>query len=135
MQLEDIHNMIGRIEQRAMKSISTKDFGMFADAVYVDPYSEFHPDDSMLWLELMGEARNMGEDFFERLFVIRGGGAVLEENKKFGYVIKPVIGMNGWPTIEAYNSEKEPLNKYLDPLCRLLKQLRERVDANENTGK
>jgi len=130
MQLEDIHNMIGRIEQRAMKSIKGKDFGMFAEAVYLDPYGELHPDDSMLWLELMGQARNqgdIGQDFFERLFVIRGGGSILEENDKFGYVIKPIIGVNGWPTLEEYNQEKEPLNKYLKPLCRLLKELSERV--------
>ena len=131
MQLEDIHNMIGRIEQRAMKSISTKNFGMFAEAVYLDPYGELHPDDSMLWLELMGQARNqgdIGQDFFERLFVIRGGGAVMEPSAKFGYVIKPIIGINGWPTLEEYNREKEPLNKYLEPLCRLLKELSERVN-------
>ncbi len=130
MQVEDIRNMIGRIEQRAMKSIKGKDFGMFAEAVYLDPYGELHPDDSMLWLELMGQARNqgdIGQDFFERLFVIRGGGAVMEPSAKFGYVIKPIIGVNGWPTLEEYNREKEPLNKYLKPLCRLLKELSERI--------
>lgn len=121
--VQDLRNMMARVEHRAMRSIRKNDFGEFAGAAIIDPYAEYHPSDSMLWLELMSEARKISKDIYQRLFYIRGGGTVLTPNPQFGFVFKPVIGDYGWQSQEFYNNEKQCLNQYAKEIMCLLAAL------------
>lgn len=66
-----------------------------------------------------------GERFAGMLQYIRNTGAVLVPSDRWGYVIQPVIGPQGWMNMAEYEREREPLNAYREPLIQLLKILRE----------
>ena len=121
--ISDLRNMMARVEHRAMRMIRKNDFGEFAGAAIIDPYAEYHPSDSMLWLELMSEARKINEDIYQRLFYVRGGGTVLVANPQFGFIFKPVIGDYGWQSQEFYDNEKQCLNQYAKEIMSLLATL------------
>jgi hypothetical protein len=118
--VQDLRNMMARIEHRAMRSIRKNAFGEFAGAIIIDPYAEYHPSDSMLWLELLSEARKISEDIYQRLYYIRGGGTVLIPDKQFGFLLKPIIGEYGWQSQEFYDNEKKCLNEYVREITNLL---------------
>ena len=118
--VQDLRNMMARIEHRAMRSIRKNNFGEFASAAIIDPYAEYHPSDSMLWLELLSEARKISEDIYQRLFYVRGGGTVLVPNPQFGFIFKPVIGEYGWQSQEFYDNEKQCLNEHGKEIMNLL---------------
>lgn len=123
--VQDLRNMMARIEHRAMRAIRKNDFGEFAGAVIIDPYSEYHPSDSALWLELLSEARKISEDIYQRLFYIRGGGTVLVSNPQFGFIFKPVIGEYGWQSQEFYDNEKQCLNEHGKEIMAIISELSE----------
>lgn len=92
---------------------------------YQDRY-EFSPGDSELWQKLFVWADTVaGERFAGMLQYIRNTGAVLIESDRYGYIIKPVIGSQGWMSQEEYERERLPLLEYSEALVRLLKILRE----------
>ena len=96
---------------------------------YQDRY-EFSPGDSGLWLQLFGLADLLvGEPMASLLMYIRNTGALLVPSAKYGYMIQPVIGVQGWASMAEYERERQPLLKYTDELVRCLKQLR-RDDGN-----
>lgn len=94
-----------------------------AGRVYTDYYHELSPDDSDIWLILFEEADKVSEELCAVLMYLRGGGVRLLPSPRFGFIIRPVIGKNGWPTAEAYDAEKAALNTYKDKLLKLLKEL------------
>ena len=92
---------------------------------YQDRY-EFSPGDSELSIKLFQWADTVaGERFAGMLQYIRNTGAVLVPNDRYGYIIKPVIGTQGWMSMEEYERERQPLIQYGEALIRLLKILRE----------
>lgn len=123
--VQDLRNMMARIEHRVMRSIRKNNFGEFAGAAIIDPYAEYHPSDSMLWLELLSEARKINEDVYQRLFYVRGGGTVLVPDEHFGFIFRPVIGDCGWPSREFYNQEKQCLNQYVQEIMAIVSELSE----------
>lgn len=123
--VQDLRNMMARIEHRVMRSIRKNDFGEFAGAIIIDPYAEYHPSDSMLWLELLSEARKISEDIYQRLFYVRGGGTVLMPNPQFGFIFKPVIGEYGWQSQEFYDNEKQCLNEHGKEIMAIISELSE----------
>ena len=123
--VQDLRNIMARIEHRAMRSIRKNNFGEFAGAAIIDPYAEYHPSDSMLWLELLSEARKINEDIYQRLFYVRGGGTVLVPNPQFGFIFKPVIGEYGWQSQEFYDNEKQCLNEHVKEIMAIISELSE----------
>ena len=98
---------------------------LMASTEYQDRY-EFSPGDSELWQKLFAWADTVaGERFAGMLQYIRNTGAVLIESDRYGYIIKPVIGSQGWMSQEEYERERLPLLEYSEALVRLLKILSE----------
>lgn len=93
------------------------------------------PQDSVLWLELFLIADNISRPLAERLVFFRAVGAWLVPDQQFGYVIQPIIdptGMNGWESIEQYNSERDKhLTEYCNEIVSALRELRDRVRAGK----
>ena len=54
---------------------------------------------------------------------------MLIPDDRFGYVIRPVIGKDGFNSQEEYNQIKEPLADYGDHLVKLLKKMKALVDC------
>lgn len=125
--IEELRNMLSRVEQRALVNIQNTDWGFLAGYVFIDPYAKWHVSDSALWLMLFAEAYKIDQDFAAILFYIRGGGTVLEKDKDFGYRLVPVIGECGWPSQDYYNQEKQWLNRYGDQLMMLLRCLNDNL--------
>ena len=74
---------------------------------YQDLYRQYHPEDSKLWLELFLQAGKIDENLASILMYIRNTGAVLLSSNEYGYVIRPIIGTNGWSSQEEYDKEKQ----------------------------
>ena len=90
---------------------------------YIDRY-EFSPADSELWLQLFAMAdAEIGEPLASVLQYIRNTGAILVESDRYGYIIKPVIGTEGWSSREEYEQERGMLNRHREKLLELLRRL------------
>ena len=101
------------------------DIADLGDEIFKDPY-EFPTDDSQLWLRLFTMAKPLDKELFYKLNYLRGTGATLEQDAKFGYVIKPIIdrsGLHGWLSEKQYNEEKQCLRSHANTLIMLLKKL------------
>lgn len=94
---------------------------LFPGSVYCDEYGGY---DSDLWIELFILAGDISEDFARRLIYLRKAGCRLQKHKKFGYVIVPVIGKEGWESKEIYDNEKQCLFPYREDLIVIFKILR-----------
>lgn len=94
--------------------------------VMEDGYREYSPGDSRLWLELFILAERRSRDLCDKLQWLRKVGCILERNYRFGFVIRPVIGKNGWADTDEYNEEKQCLNRHRDELVAILQELAER---------
>jgi hypothetical protein len=90
---------------------------------YPDNYADTHPADSKQWIQLMTLAALQDEELASILCYMRGTGCVLEPHQQFGFCIRPVVGCNGWDSINTYNNEKKALQGHTDTLLGLLKQL------------
>lgn len=122
--ISDMKNMVERVEERALKEIyKNNGFIDLVERIFMDPYADVYPADSWLWLELFAMAAKITDDLQVRLFFMRGGGTILLQNNKFGYVLSPIIGNNGWESMELYNKEKQCLNLYKAQIIELLKEL------------
>ena len=91
---------------------------------YADNYQKFHPEDSPLWIDLITFAAFQSKELAEMLQYLRGTGCILIPHQTFGYVIKPVIGNDGWRSQEEYDREKKCLNQYGETLINLLVRLK-----------
>ena len=89
---------------------------------YRDRY-EFHPQDSDLWLSLFRMSDS--EPLASLLQYIRNTGAILEPSDKYGYVIRPVIGVQGWQSMEEYEWERKLLVPHTTKLLEMLRRLRD----------
>lgn len=118
--MHEVYAMVRRIEYRALKSLGIEVVYEMADGVLIDPYADYSKKDSELWIKLLTEAKDIKEDLYVRLFYMRGGGTVLLKSEKFGYVLQPVIGKDGWHSKEFYDKEKQCLNIYKDKVIMLL---------------
>lgn len=98
-----------------------------AAAVYEDLGYDFFPADSELWMTLFEEADQVDSELCSILMYLRGGGARLIPNPKFGYIIRPIVGAGAWETKEAYDAERRALEPYREKLLALLKKLNESV--------
>lgn len=118
--MHEVMAMVKRIEYRALKSLGIEVVYEMTDGVLIDPYIDYSKKDSKLWIELLARAREISEDLYVRLFYMRGGGTVLIKSEKFGYVMRPVIGQDGWYSKEFYDKEKQCLHIYKEKLIGLL---------------
>lgn len=96
---------------------------------YHDDYEKKHPEDSNLWVWLFLHAAFINSELADVLCFLRGRGCVLIPDDRFGYVIRPVIGKDGFKSYEEYNQIKEPLADYGEPLVKLLKKMKALVDC------
>ena len=93
---------------------------------YHDRYANHSPGDSELWLRLFMYADSqIHQDCATMLEYIRNTGAVLQANEQYGYVIRPVIGVLGWSSMEEYERERLPLMRWQMDVIRILKRLEE----------
>jgi len=97
------------------------DIGIFPGTEFFDA---FGGTDSQLWLELFVRADKINPDLSQRLMYLRNVGCRLQEDVKFGFVIVPVVGKDGWESRAKYDEEKQCLVPYRMEVIRLLKGLR-----------
>lgn len=94
-----------------------------ASVVWKDQFAVHSPDDSDLWLDLVMYASVMDEEFAAILIYLRNAGTKLVQNDKYGYRLIPIIGDNGWQSMEQYKRESQYLNPYKTQLVFCLKRL------------
>lgn len=128
-----INQMIERVEKRALDVVNEKYPYMrdMAGTVILDPYADHSPDDHVQWLTLLQMAEYKNRELYARLFYLRGCGTQLIPNQQWGFIFQPVIGVNGWDSLEQYNQEKTCLNDYGQQVIELLNLLRIRGADNE----
>lgn len=90
---------------------------------YPDRYKDIHPSDHVQWVWLMTQAAIESKELADILCWFRGTGCVLEPHQQFGFCIRPVVGCNGWDSINTYNNEKKALQGHTDTLLGLLRKI------------
>jgi len=98
--------------------------------IYQDRY-KYSPNDSRLWLELFLIADKADRILAEKLEYIRTTGAVLILDQQYGFKIQPVVGVNGWESINQYNQEREYLVDHTQTMIQSLGELRRRYDSGK----
>jgi len=98
--------------------------------IYQDRYN-YPNNDSRLWLELFLIADKADRTLAEKLEYIRTTGAVLILDQQYGFKIQPVIGVNGWESINQYNQEREYLVGHMQTMIQSLGELRRRYDSGK----
>ena len=128
-----INQMIERVEKRALDVVNEKYPYMrdMAGTIIIDPYADHSPDDHMQWLTLLQMAEYRSRELYARLFYLRGCGTKLIPNQQWGFIFQPVIGVNGWDSLEQYNQEITCLNDYGQQVIELLNLLRMRGEELE----
>lgn len=121
-----INQMVERVEKRALDIVNEKYPYMrdMAGTVIIDPYADYSPEDHPQWLKLLQMAEQKNRELYARLFYLRGCGTKLIPNAQWGFIFQPVIGLNGWGSLEHYNQEKSCLNDYGQQVIELLSLLR-----------
>lgn len=118
--------MLDRVEKRAMDVANEKHPYMMklagGNPIIIDPYVNYAPADTQVWLDLFVKVHE-NRELYARLFFIRGAGTVLVNHPKWGYVFQPVIGHNGWSSMNEYNQEKQCLNDYQKIIIDILYEL------------
>ena len=118
-------SMIERIEQRAHAMLEREE-QRTTNYACVDPSADISPADSEIWIILLSKAREIDEEFYARLYYIRGGGTQLVRHPQWGYVLRPIItgdNASGWLSMEQYESEKHCLDGYVQQLVSLLRMI------------
>jgi len=118
----EIVSMVKRIEARVAIALGCED-GWQPEWQVIDPMYEYSPEDSDLWFILCVKAKKISEDFYARLYFMRGGGSRLVPDQKWGYVIQPILSIHGWESLEQYQEEKKCLLPYAKELTTLLRKL------------
>ncbi|WP_425057635.1 hypothetical protein SCACP_21530 [Sporomusa carbonis] len=106
---------------------------LFAGMGYVyEDLCEMSPGDSKLWIELFAIAAGMNHDLARRLEYVRGVGAWLKLDDRFGFTIQPIIdprGALGWTSYEHYDQHgRHQLSVYTREIIQCLSELRKRFD-------
>jgi len=96
-------------------------------AEWKDLYAKYSPNDSDLWLDLVMYASIMSDDLAAILVYLRNAGTVLEKSEKYGYRLKPVIGDDGWESMEQYKQETVDLKPFQEQLVYCLRKLSKSV--------
>lgn len=107
----------------------------FPGIEFHDDYYKYSPNDSNLWLKMFELAeKNYPGELYSILMYVRNTGAVLIQNDEYGYIIRPVIGVNGWANQAEYEQERGCMAKYTQEILALLKMLRsEQHDTTHNS--
>ncbi len=123
-----INQMIERVEKQALDIINEKYPYMrgMTGTVIIDPYANYSPEDHIQWLTLLQMAEAKNRELYARLFFLRGAGTKLVPNHQWGFIFQPVIGLNGWDSLEQYNQEKTCLSDYSQVVIELLRELQVR---------
>lgn len=111
--------MIDKIPDGRREKFNPYEF--FGGAQWWDNYAEYSPEDSELWLKLFEHANS---DLRACLMHCRNTGAKLIPDQNYGYIIQPVIGLNGWTSQDEYNQERKILMKWKNEIIKLLGGLR-----------
>jgi len=106
-------------------------FGADMGQLYQDRYYQHSPNDSRLWLELFAISDSADRILTEKLEYIRTTGAVLILDQQCGFRINPVIGVNGWESINQYNQERQYLMQHMQAMIQSLGELRRRYDSGK----
>lgn len=122
----EIKNLVERLVRKVEEARNPKNWPI---EEYHDDYEKKHPEDSNLWVWLFLHAAFINSELADVLCFLRGRGCVLIPDDRFGYVIRPVIGKDGFNSQEEYNQIKEPLADYGEPLVKLLKKMKALVDC------
>lgn len=97
---------------------------------YQDRYPYQTPDTN-LWLALFWMVDPVDRRLAEVLEYIRAVGAYLTPDPQYGYRIQPIIGPNGWASMNEYNQEREYLMPHIQTMLQALGDLRRRYDAGQ----
>lgn len=121
-----IKEMIERVEKRALDIVNEKYPYMrdMTQTIIIDPYANHSPDDHVQWLNLLQMAEHKDRELYAILFYLRGTGTKLIPNRQWGFIFQPVIGPDGWGSMEQYDQEKTCLNNYGSQVIELLNLLR-----------
>jgi len=92
-------------------------------AEWKDQYADKSPEDSDLWLNLVMYASIMSDDLAAILIYLRNTGTVLKKSKNFGYRLVPVIGKDGWESMEQYKQESLYLKPFQEQLVYCLRKI------------
>lgn len=95
--------------------------------VFEDDYREYSPSDHRLWMELFIQSEKIDRNLTSILMYVRNTGAKLIRNSEYGYIIRPVIGQDGWTSKEEYERERQCMTPYKNEIVKLLGGLRENV--------
>lgn len=96
-----------------------------AECDWHDIYGNLSPGDSDLWLQLIEiTEREWGNELAKQLLSIRNHGSVLVPSEKYGYMIRPVIGPNGWMSQQDYDRARHPLLRYEHAMILMLGRLK-----------
>jgi hypothetical protein len=117
--------MVERVEQRAMETIEkhSEVLAEMAQEVITDPYGDQSPKDSGVWLRIFAKAKIVSYDLYAVLLCIRGTGAIAVPDRKWRWVIQPILGPNAWETIQQYNETKALLNGFRDAFVKILSEV------------
>lgn len=122
-QTSDITDLLERVEKRAMEVINERYpyvVDLMGDTpVVIDPYGHYSREDNTVWLLLLSRVQD-NKELYARLFYLRGVGTKLVQDRTWGYVMRPVIGKQGWASRDEYDREKMCLEGYRDEVIRLL---------------
>ena len=94
-----------------------------AASIYSDTFYTVSPEDSDLWMDLFMYADILDPYFAGVLQYLRNTGTKLVKDERFGYRLVPVIGADGWESMEFYKQETEYLKPYRSQLILILKKL------------
>ena len=106
-------------------------FGSDMGKSYQDRYYQHSPNDSRLWLELFAISDKADRTLTEKLEYIRTVGTVLVLDQQYGFKIQPVVGVNGWESIEQYTPERHYLMQHMQTMLQSLGELRRRYDSGK----
>ena len=121
--MDAIVTMVQRVEFAAMQEVHARPGGEKLEACMVDPrYTEF-PEDGFEWMMLFYRAREVDAGLAALLYFIRGAGAVLVADERWGLRIHYIESM--WEEPEkTIPLVKHELRKYRNDLEYLLAEVR-----------
>jgi hypothetical protein len=109
-----------------MPKIESKYDPIFHGYIMEDTYGCLSPEDSKQWMKMFyWSEKYVSKNFCDRLQYIRNCGSKLVRNAKYGYIIRPVLGVYGWKSKAVYEQNRKILVPYQRLIVLMLKKLRE----------
>lgn len=121
--MDAIVTMVQRVEFAALQEVHKRPGGEKIEACMVDPRGTEFPKDSFEWMVLFFRARQTDAALASLLYFIRGAGAVLVEDDRWGMRIQYIESMWDKPD-ELIPMVKKELLKYRGDLEYLLAEVR-----------